>query len=201
MEQWKVDYASLLDVGRLETMEAAIARLVEALPYAWYGVYKSLVGRPVDVQRIEAGGYVYLYDAYPGTNTEPLGVEARIVAAVGVSKPHHGARDDARLRGWVGPTETSFGNEWDKGHFVAHSIGGAVDRSELNVFVQRRALNRGWSPEGKLYRSMEQYCGDSPGTLFFSRPIHEDQRARPALLEVGVLRGPRDLWVSLFDNR
>jgi len=29
-----------------------------------------------------------------------------------------------------------------KGHFIAHSIGGAVDGWELNVFVQRRELNR-----------------------------------------------------------
>ena len=39
----------------------------------------------------------------------------------------------------MGATETTFGREWDKGHFVAHSIGGAVDRAEVIVFVELRA--------------------------------------------------------------
>jgi len=201
LDAWSIDYAALLAEGRAETLEAAIAWLLEELPYAWYAAYKGAVGRSVDVQRIDRGAFHYLYDMYPGTNEEPTGAEARTVAAIGRSSPRDGARDDSRLRGWVAPTETAFGDEWDKGHFIAHSIGGAVDRAEINVFVQRRALNRGWSDEGKVFRKMEDYCAANAGTLFFSRPIYLDQRARPAFLEVGVLRGSTDLWVETFDNR
>ena len=35
--------------------------------------------------------------------------------------------------------EIRFDREWDKGHFIAHSIGGAVDRAEVIVFVELRA--------------------------------------------------------------
>ena len=65
--------------------------------------------------------------------------EARLVAVSGRSLFQEKARDDFRLKGWLGGTETTFGREWDKGHFVAHSIGGAVDRVEVIVFVQLRA--------------------------------------------------------------
>jgi len=199
-DAWKIDYAALLAEGRVDSTEAATAWLLEELPHAWYAAYKGAVGRPVDVQRIDCGAFHYLYDLYPGTNEEPTGVEARTVAALGRATPSERARDDSRLRGWVAATEAAFGKEWDKGHFVAHSIGGAVDRAEINVFVQRRDLNRGWSDEGKVYRGMEDYCASNPGALFFNRPIYLDQRARPAYLEVGVLRAVNDLWVERFDN-
>lgn len=36
----------------------------------------------------------------------------------------------------------------------------------MNLFLQRRDLNRGWSQQGKQYRAMEQYLADHPGTFF-----------------------------------
>ena len=47
------------------------------------------------------------------------------------------------LKDWIGATGKVFGNKWDKGHYIAHTIGGAVDGLEANIFVQRRDLNRG----------------------------------------------------------
>jgi hypothetical protein len=111
------------------------------------------------------------------------------------------ARDDFRLKGWVGATETAFGREWDKGHFIAHSIGGAVDQAEVNVFVQLRALNRGWSAEGKRFREMEGYCEANPGTFCFNRPIYDDQTARPAFFEFGLVKQDGRLCVQRFANR
>jgi len=128
-------------------------------------------------------------------------VEDRLVAVLGLSAPQSMGRDDYRLRGWVGPTEKIYGRECDKGHFIAHSLGGAVDRLELNVFVQRRDLNRGWSAQGRQYRAMEKYCVSKPGTLCFSRPLYEDQTSRPTLLEFGLLKETGDLCVEVFDNR
>ena len=43
----------------------------------------------------------------------------------------------------------------DKGHFIAHAIGGGLD---MNIFSQARDLNRGISEQGKVYRLMERYC-------------------------------------------
>ncbi len=95
----------------------------------------------------------------------------------------------------MGATETTFGREWDKGHFVAHSIGGAVDRAEVNVFVQLRALNRGWSEAGKHFREMEAHCEINPGTFCFNRPIHDDQTA-PGVLRVRFDQG----WRRIVDG-
>ena len=80
-----------------------------------------------------------------------------------------------------------FGKKWDKGHFIAHSIGGAVDGIEMNVFVQRRDLNRGWSKEGKIFRVMETYCFMNPNTFCFNRPIYSDKTSKPSYLEYGLL--------------
>jgi hypothetical protein len=128
--------------------------------------------------------------------------EGRIVAAFGHSQPQRIKRDDGRLRGWLGPTEKRFGRRWDKGHFIAHSIGGAVDQWELNVFAQLREVNRGWSLAGKRFRLMEKYCFDNPNTFCFSRPIYlyTDGSAAPAALEFGILKADGTLWVEVFAN-
>jgi hypothetical protein len=121
--------------------------------------------------------------------------EARLVGAVGFSQPNSRHRDDSRLRGWVGPTGATFGSTWDKGHFIAHSIGGAVDGLEANVFLQLRKVNRGG------YRGMERYCASNPGVLCFSRPLYSDASARPSQVEFGVLKPTGELWLQVFNNR
>jgi hypothetical protein len=102
--------------------------------------------------------------------------------------------DDGRLRGWLGRTNVTFGSDWDKGHFIAHSIGGAVDGLEANVFLQLRAVNRGG------YRRMERYCAANPGVLCFSRPLYRDSSARPSQVEFGVLKATGEWWIELFEN-
>lgn len=101
----------------------------------------------------------------------------------------------------IGPTNTALGSVWDKGHFIAHSIGGAVDRAEINIFTQRRDLNRGWSEEGKTFRAMEEYCLERPGTFCFARPLYSDGSSRPTFLEFGLCKSDGTLWVERFDNR
>ena len=105
------------------------------------------------------------------------------------------AHDDGRLRGWAGTPSTAFGPGWDKGHFIAHAIGGAVDGVEANVFLQRRSINRGG------YRRMEQYCAEHAGVLCFSRPLYDDLTSRPAAVEFGVLKPEMTWWVQRFSNR
>ena len=164
--------------------------------------------RPTKISRIRSGSFEYLYDdlaTLEATGEVPVSptAEARLVAVFGRSSPRQArrSRDDYRLRGFIGRTEAEFGSLWDKGHYIAHSIGGAVTGMEANVFIQRRALNRGWSEEGKAYRVMEQYCHQTPGVFCFSRPLYNDDTSKPTFVEFGVLRGVRDLWVEMFDNR
>jgi hypothetical protein len=79
-------------------------------------------------------------------------------------------------------------------------LGGHVDGFEINLFSQARALNRGWSAEGKLFRKMEQYCAAHPGTFCYFRPRYKDQLSCPASFEFGVLLPERNLWVEEFQN-
>jgi hypothetical protein len=180
--------------------------LLAELPYLWRDANLEMTLRPTDIVRWRRGPFEYIYDDYASfeaSGAVPFDpqAEARLVAALGRSEPTKLVRDDYRLRGWVGATEKMFGSGWDKGHFIAHSIGGAVDGLEANVFVQRRDLNRGWSTEGRRFRQMEKYCVSRPGTFCFSRPLYLDQTAKPAFVEFGILKSDGVLWVERFNNQ
>jgi hypothetical protein len=199
-----VDYAAVLRTADIGSSGLATF-LFEELPYVWRDAYVDMTPRQTNVVRWQYGSFEYLFDDHAsleatGAVLHDPNVEARLVAALGRSEPRETARDDYRLKGWIGATEKTFGREWDKGHFIAHSIGGAVDGLEANVFVQRRDLNRGWSEAGKRFRDMEKYCGLNRGTLCFSRPLYVDETARPAFVEFGVLMSNGELWVECFDN-
>ena len=192
-------------------MVAAVARsgksveefLRAELPHVWRDAYVAMApGRHVNVGIITRGTFDYFYDdqdtlVATGVIPDEPNLESRVVAVIGSSAPDPRRRDDARLRGWLGPTDKTFGKAWDKGHFIAHSIGGAVTGSELNVFIQRRDLNRGWSAAGRRYRAMEHYCA---GVLCWSRPIYTDDSAMPLQIEFGVYRADGTLWVETFEN-
>ena len=145
---WNIDYSSFLEEARNVPGQEVIVFLAGELLYAWWDAYLGMTPRAANVVRFQYGTFEYVYDDYAtleATRTVPYSAasEARLVAVSGRSVLKKGKRDDYRLKGWVGATEKTFGPGWDKGHFIAHSIGGAVDQAEVNVFVQRRDLNRG----------------------------------------------------------
>jgi hypothetical protein len=200
-----IDYAAILAEAKTSTVAELVSHLQATLPHLWLHDYAAVSQRPTNVLQFQHGGFSYIYDYY--TELEATGVvpmhstaESRLVAVCGTSSPRAGGRDDYRLRDWVGRTERTFGRGWDKGHFIANSIGGIVDGLEANVFVQRRDVNRGWSSDGKRYRTMEKYCCEHPGVFCFSRPMYSDDTSRPFEVEFGVLRAPHDLWVERFPN-
>lgn len=202
----KIKYTELLSQLGNQPLESIITSLLEELPHLWYDTYLKMTQRPTNACRFTHGTFEYIFDDYGsleavGKVTYDPASESRLVAVLGRSNPTKRSRDDYRLRGWVGRTEESFGKKWDKEHFMAHSLGGAVDGIEANVFVQRRDLNRGWSVGGKLFREMEKYRALHAGTFCFNRPLYRDDSARPALLEFGVLKTTKELWVERFDNR
>ena len=203
---WKIDYVAFLQEARNVPGQDVFAVLKEDLPYAWRDAYLEMLPRTTNIVRFRYGTFEYLYDDYATLEAiravpRDPSIEVRLVAVCGLSAPQKKKRDDYRLKGWVGATERTFGSGWDKGHFIAHSIGGAVDQAEVNVFVQRRDLNRGWSTAGKRFRKMEKYCELNSGTFCFSRPIYQDQMAKPAWVEFGVLRDNCEFWVECFGNR
>ena len=204
-----LDYVRIAAHWKGHTKEELIACFNEHLPFHWRDAYLKMTLRPTDIVKVIGGierGFVYIYDHHPemqppSANIPDTTIEPRLVCVYRISAPQKLARDDYRLKGWVGPTGKMFGAQWDKGHFIAHSLGGAVDGTELNVFVQNRRFNRGWSAEGKTYRKMEKYCAAHPRTFCFSRPFYNDQSAKPAFIEFGLLKADNELWIECFDNR
>lgn len=166
----------------------------------WCGAYRDGPGfgareaADAEIVEVTLGLAVYLFD---------LTLE-RVVVAYGLSQRPAKARDASRMRGFpdVGRTFAArLGAEApaaDKGHFLAHAAGGELD---VNLFPQRRDLNRGWSEEGKLYRRMERRIAGRPGTFHFHRPLYGDASWLPWRLELGVLLDDREWWVERFDNR
>lgn len=205
---WRVNYAAVqLTIDALPDEDRA-ALLIDRLPPVWIDIYEENVAREVELYRLSSGQFQYTYDDHDalvaaGKIEDDTVSESRLVAAFGNSVPTTETRrkDDSRLKGWLGPTEKRFGRGFDKGHFIAHSIGGAVDQAEFNVFVQGRRFNRGWTEAGKRYRSMESYCQQNPGVFCFSRPFYFDGSSRPTWLEFGVLKTGGTLWVEVFDNQ
>ncbi|MFH0774649.1 MAG: hypothetical protein V2A53_04030 [bacterium] len=129
--------------------------------------------------------------------------DTRIVVVHGFSTPTAENRDDKRLQ-WHGHSiirefgESVHKYPFDKGHYIAHSLGGHIDNG---IFAQRRAINRGWSDLGKKFRAMEIYAQKNPGTFVFSRPIYGDGTLHPFFLEYGVLRADWTWWIEVFPNR
>jgi hypothetical protein len=192
-----IDYAAEMKKSSCNSLESLANWFEKDLPYLFFESYLKFTNRETGVMTFNHGNFSYLFDETSMIANETA--ESRLVAAFGKSNPQRIKRDDARLRGWVGQTEKTFGKEYDKGHFIAHSIGGAVDGLEANVFVQKRDVNRGWNGQTK-FRQMEQYCFENANTFCFSRPVYNDDTAKVKYLEFGIIKPDMTLWVEAFDN-
>ncbi len=123
--------------------------------------------------------------------------EDRVVGVWGTSKPGVARlRDQSRMRGLLRHAWTSRFPSSDRGHFFAHTMGGGLD---INLFPQSAQINR----KG-LWRKMENYCTDHPGTFCFVHPIYHDKSWRPSLLEYGIVKMTADtpyrFWGNVFEN-
>lgn len=194
-----IKYSVILDSAKVAEVSVS-DYLRRELPSHWCHAYFSMSERPTDLIIFTYGTFDYLFDAYqPRERYDPLSnvppIEARLIAAIGVSKPKRSCRDDSRLRGLTLSTMPDVNGLWDRGHFIGHSIGGTVDGNEANVFLQLRSMNRG------KYRKMEAYCFKNPGVTCFSRPIYDDVSAHPASVEFGILKADGELWIEVIPNR
>jgi len=200
--QYRIDYDSLLSLAALEPGTNLSLFLQQQLPFLWRDAYLSTIPRPTNIARFRLRTFEYICDLY--SEMELLGEVSfdqtstnRVIAVFGTSAREEERRDSRRMRSWVGPSDELLGAYRDKGHFMAHCIGGGLD---VNLFSQERRLNRGWSQQGKIYRQMEIYCYEQPGTFCFSRPIYVDGSSVPRWLEFGLLRTDQSLWVEIFEN-
>jgi hypothetical protein len=195
-DEFSIDYAGGLASLAAQPYDAVVQAIRDEMPQAWLVRYQAMCNAPTNALVVAASGFDYLFDycseLIARGELPPDAREDRTVVAFGVSTKPARARNASRMRGFPASYERG-----DRGHFMAHAAGGGLD---INLFHQNARLNRGWSPEGRRYREMEQYVASHEGTLFFSRPIYEDHTARPAQIEFGVLRHDVSFWVELFDN-
>jgi len=154
-----------------------------------------MTGGVSNILEFEDRGFLFLFD-FTSELDDPDVADDRVVAAYGVTFPPSQERDVSRMRGYPLGVE-KIDARYDRGHFIAHLSGGSLD---VNLFPQKREVNRGWSDEGKLFRKMERYAADHPGTFCFARPIYHDLSCCPAVLEYGVLKQNGTLWVNRFAN-
>jgi hypothetical protein len=200
--RYALDYQALLSAAEAESGTNVVLFLQEHLPIKWRDVYVATVAHLTNLVRFRSGTFEYTCDLY--SDLEAIGevphnqtIEDRVVAVIGTSGRAEERRNASHIGEQTSSTDDVAVAERDRGHFMAHCIGGGLD---VNVFSQERRLNRGWSPQGKLYRQMETYCYDQPGTFCFSRPVYVDVSSVPRWLEFGLLKADQTLWVEVFDN-
>ncbi len=200
--QWHIDYVRLRRSARAGSIYELIADLRLRLPAQWQRLYMAAASHTPNIIHVEYGTFDYICDSYSGM--EALGeiafdqrVRDRVVGVLGISLPMRGRRRGSLPKDWVKHPEEIDSSGRDKGHFIAHAIGGGLD---MNIFSQARGLNRGISEQGKVYRLMERYCYENAGTFCFSRPVYDDATSIPRWVEFGLLRDDGSLWVEVFEN-
>jgi hypothetical protein len=200
--QSRIDYRRLGGSARAGSIYELIADLRLRLPTLWQRAYKAAASHTPNIIHVEYGTFDYIRDSY--SEMEALGevafdqrVRDRVVGVLGISLPMRGRRRGSLPKGWVEHPEEVDSSGRDKGHFIAHAIGGGLD---MNVFSQSRDLNRGLSEQGRVYRLMERYCYENAGTFCFSRPVYDDATSIPRWVEFALLRGDGGLWVEVFEN-
>jgi hypothetical protein len=174
-----------------------MAILTETLIDTWIDHYYDMITHEPYILDVPDRGFNFLFDLTLAKydKDDPSRPDDRVVAAYGLSRAPESKRDASRIRGF-GPIGRDVGAT-DKGHLMAHSMGGSLD---INVFPQRPEVNRGRTAEGKRYRAMERYAAKHPGTFVFSRLIYGDETWVPRALEYGILLPEPRFWVDRFPN-
>lgn len=169
--------------------------LIQILEDEWCATYYSMSGHNPCAMRVPDQEFTFLYDQASANAND---VDDRLVAAHGRSATSMHKRDKNRQRGFLGGRIDVPGKgKFDKGHALSHAMGGGLD---VNLFPQRPELNLGRSEAGRVYRRIERYGSDHPGTFVFSRLIYTDNSWVPSSLEYGVLMPDGKLWVEWFEN-
>lgn len=136
------------------------------------------------------GTATYLFDASEAR-------AARTVLVIGRPEHPSAPRDANYQRGYPMP-ELHAHRAVDRGHFIPYTSGGLYGP---NLFVQDRALNRGWSESGRRYRALERLAiAEAPRSLLFALPHYIDHSNTPEFLNLGVMTAS-EFHVDTFRNR
>ncbi|MEA2224167.1 MAG: hypothetical protein QOH83_2543 [Solirubrobacteraceae bacterium] len=191
MQQLSLDYGAILAAVDRPLNAASIgAALLRALGDRYVAEHPHGSA----LHEFEQSGATYLFDL---ASSADLPQEDRTVAAWALTPAVVHRRDASYQRGFPMAAGTHDAPV-DRGHVVPHLSGGEFGP---NIVRQDRALNRGWSEQGKRYRALEREAAATPGTLYVVHLMYVDDSAYPSELETGVLRGGEHLYMERFDNR
>jgi hypothetical protein len=200
-----MDYTSLLKGKDFASPNELYNFFWDVVTSHWTHEYAKAFPKHGEITLQNFQGFAFLIDhVWPWLEETDVNKElpvTRVISFFGISNTNIDAENIKRRRQGWGPTNyifSSYGGAYDKGHFIAHGFGGPVD---VNIFPQRRDINRGWSEEGKRYRKMESFVAANLGTLVFSRPLFNDLTECPELLEYGYFDKELNLQVETFPNR
>jgi hypothetical protein len=171
---------------------ADVDEIGEALLSASGARYESTVG-DCELLFFTQGSARFLFDL---ASSRDLPQADRTVAAYAATPASVATRDASYQRGF--PMEPASETEpVDRGHLIPRLSGGEYGP---NIFRQDRALNRGWSEEGKQFRELERRAAARVGSLYFGHLIYTDDSDYPAELETGwAHQGVAEF--RRFDNR
>jgi len=174
-----------------------VENLIKLIEDEWIADYYDMSSHDPMILHFPYQGFTYLFDQASANTND---VEDRLVAAYGRSIAKHKRnqnrqREFLKVKGSRGLFISGKG-DFDRGHVIACSMGGGLD---VNLFPQRPELNQGTSEAGRIYRTMEVYAEQNPGTFVFSRLIYNDDSWVPFALEYGIMKDGR-LWVEWFEN-
>jgi hypothetical protein len=200
--EYAIDYFGLCSLAPELGTRGLIDFLREHLPIQWRKVYAKTTSHVTNIVKVQRGTFEYLCDVYSGL--EALGevpfdqrIKDRVIGVLGISASRRRTRRGSFPNGWLELPEELGDCSRDKGHFIAHCIGGGLD---VNIFSQHRDLNRGFSERGKIFRQMEMHCYANPGTFCFSRPVYPDESSVPRWIEFGLVMQDSSLWIEVFEN-
>lgn len=200
------DYQKLIKEYDIKSVQELHTLFFKEIAYDWMNDYAQMSPHGV-ITLQNFWGFAFIIDdgnqlrkSYTKDDAQKI-LEGRTVAAFGISNTNINQANRKTMRSWIGKTSKVFapyGANYDKGHFIAHGFGGPID---VNLFPQRRDINRGWYEEGKLYRQMERYVAANLGTFVFSRPIYNNLSFCPDMLEYGYCTTDLKFIVRQFPNR
>lgn len=183
MPELGIDANAALSMAR-ESGQSIIDSLITAAEahYIARNDYSQLVTFTTD-------GVDFLFDV--GSSIE------RTVIAIAQPTTPLTARDTSYQHGY--PMIDSYaGRAIDRGHLIPYTAGGAYGP---NLFPQDRALNRGWSREGRQFRALEKRAvTTNTRTLFFSHLIYVDESMVPGYVQIGLFT-TNGIETQVFRNR
>lgn len=197
------DYRKLITDAGIASCEEILNFFSIKIIELWVEMYYEESWLTGDITWQNFQGFTFGFDYSSNVEEAPTSSlpDSRVIGAFGISNMNVNQNNRKIMRNYLGASTKAyahFGNNFDKGHFIAHLSGGPID---INLFPQRRDVNRGWSTEGKKYRAMEKHIAANPGTFVFSRPVYNDFSCCPAFIEYGYYDTKNIFDVEVFPNK